>query len=73
MMGSLKGSEGQRGTAVGERTNGEEEGAGTGGAGAGVVTPGGCGGGADGTTVGGLRGGRKDMVRSDAEEAERSS
>ena len=68
MTGSLKGSKGQRGTAVGERTNREEEGAG-----AGVVTAGGGGGGANGTATGGLFGARKDMVRSDAEEAERSS
>ncbi len=54
MTGSLKGSEGRRGTAVGWMTNGEEEVTGAGGAGAGVVTPGGGGGGADGTGTGGV-------------------
>ena len=80
MTGSLKCSEGQRGTAVGERTNYKEEGAGAGvvmpgggRGGAGIVMPGGGGGRGDGTATGGLFGARKDMVRSDAKEAERSS
>ena len=54
-------------------TNGEKEGVGAGGTGAGVLTPGGGGLGADGIATGGVFEARKDVVRSDAEEAERSS
>ena len=73
MTGSLKGSEGRRGTTLGGMTNGEKEGVGAGGTGAGVLTPGGGGLGADGIATGGVFEARKDVVRSDAEEAERSS
>ncbi len=71
----LEGSEDRRGTTVGARTNGEEEGAGAGvgtpgggGGGVGIAPPRGGGGGGDGTATGEL-----DMARSDAKEAERSS